>query len=287
MKLSIIIPCYNAATTVGAQLEMLARQKCAHPWEVVVADNGSTDSSAAVVAQYQDVLPALKIVDASAKRGAPFAINTGVKAATGDTLLFCDADDEVGEGWLAAMAQALEQHDFVGCRFDVTKLNPPWTLQTNPQAEGIQSIWYPPYLPHAGSGGMGIKRYLHEAIGGFDESLFILYDTDYCWRLQLLQGVKLHFVPDGVLHVRYRTTLKGIYLQARGYAEYNVLLSRRYRASGEGIRRPWQQYFHDWLYLLKLLPRVRRRKAQSRFAWQLGRQMGRLRGVLKYRVPPV
>ena len=37
--LSVIIPCYNAADTIGVQLAALASQTCGGPWEVIVADN--------------------------------------------------------------------------------------------------------------------------------------------------------------------------------------------------------------------------------------------------------
>ena len=42
-RLSVIIPCFNAATTIGAQLEALANQAWAEPWELIIADNGSKD----------------------------------------------------------------------------------------------------------------------------------------------------------------------------------------------------------------------------------------------------
>ncbi|MBF2059991.1 glycosyltransferase family 2 protein, partial [Fischerella thermalis] len=43
MKVSVIIPCLNAAETIGVQLEALANQQWSQPWEVIIADNGSTD----------------------------------------------------------------------------------------------------------------------------------------------------------------------------------------------------------------------------------------------------
>ena len=124
MKLSVIIPCLNAAGTIGAQLDALAVQQWDQPWEVIVADNGSTDRSLAIVERYRYKLPNLRVVDASARRGQPCALNTGAMAAKGDALAFCDADDEVAPGWLPAMGKALSKYDFVACRVDFKKLNP-------------------------------------------------------------------------------------------------------------------------------------------------------------------
>src|SRR6266545_10527 len=107
MKLSVVVPCFNSAKTIAIQLEALANQTWSEPWEVIVADNGSTDSSVAIAESYKKRLPHLRIVDASDRRGAGHARNVGAAAAAGDLLAFCDADDEVAPGWLSAMGQAL------------------------------------------------------------------------------------------------------------------------------------------------------------------------------------
>ena len=129
----------------------------------------------------------------------------GAAAAGGDAFLFCDADDEVAPGWLAALGRALAVHEFVACRYDNEKLNPAWVQRThlNPQREGLTAYDYPPFLPHAGGGGLGVRRTVHEAVGGFDESLPALEDTDYCWRIQLA-GHGFHFAPDAVVNIRHR-----------------------------------------------------------------------------------
>jgi glycosyltransferase involved in cell wall biosynthesis len=282
MKLSVIIPCYNAADTITAQLEALASQRWSEPWEVIVVDNRSSDESMVIVEQYLERLPNLRVVDASARQGQPYALNVGARTSVGDALAFCDADDEVGTGWVAAMGEALSKYDFVACRFDIEKLNAPWVQESheNPQRDGLNKYRYPPYLPHAGGGSLGVKRSLHEAIGGFDESLPLLHDTDYCWRIQLA-GTELHFVPDAVIHVRYRDTLGGIYRQARGYAEYNVLLYKRYQPLGMP-RLSWKTGLRGWVRLLKRLPRVHSKNALAAWVWQFGWRIGRLKGCFKY-----
>jgi glycosyltransferase involved in cell wall biosynthesis len=282
MKLSIIIPCYNAADTLGEQLEALVRQNWQGEWEVIVADNGSTDDSRAVAARYADRLP-LRIVDASARRGAGFAYATGAAAATGDALLFCDADDVVGEGWLAAMAAALAVHDFVAAACDMEKLNEPWVRATraNTQKTGLQQYHYPPFLPHAGTSTLGVKRPCFEAVGGFDQSLY-LPDTDLCWRLQLA-GVQLHFVPEAVVHVRLRTSLRAIFRQALAWGEGNVALYRKYRPLGMPPLGRWA-WIPGWWALIRGLTLWRTRGGRARWLWQFGWRLGRLRGSLRYRV---
>ena len=282
IKISVIIPCLNGSQTISVQLEALARQEWSKPWEIVFADNGSTDRTLEIVKGYQEQLPNLRIVDASARRGQPYALNVGARAATGESLLFCDADDEVGIGWLAAMGEALARHDFCACRCDSVKLNVPWVQASrgNMQQEGLFESGH---LPYAGGGTLGIKRALYDAVGGVDESFPVLHDTDLCWRLHSA-GVKLHFVPDAVLHVRFRDTYVGMYRQARAWGKYYVLLCQRHHL----LSTPEfavKASVHAWTKQMRCLPwQVRSKAGRARWIWHFGRLVGRLQGDVRYRV---
>jgi glycosyltransferase involved in cell wall biosynthesis len=287
MKISIVIPCLNAAATIAEQLEALCRQEWSATWEVIVADNGSTDGTLEEVRRYRNRLPRLRIVDASDRRGSAHARNIGAQKAEGESVVFCDADDQVGEGWLAAIGGALAAHDFVASRMEIKKLNPLWLAQSlrNPQEHGLQRISYPPYLTHAGGSGLGVKRFLHEKIGGFDECLPRLEDTDYCFRIQLL-GTPLCFVPEAVLHVRYTPDARSLFRQARLWAKYNSLMYKRYGRSVP-MADPWRNYFATCRDLLRCVPRALRKETRSAWMKTLGTQIGLLHGSIRFRVPPV
>lgn len=290
MKLSVVIPCYNAAETIGIQLNALANQSWTEPWEIIVVNNRSTDNSMKIVKEFRRRLPNLHITEASIRQGAPHAINVGVRLARGETLAFCDADDEVDEGWLAAMGEALSKYDFVACRVDTEKLSPGWVIDSlglRFQSEGLSKIWYPPYLTHAGGGTIGVKRALYQAVGGFDEFFPYCYETDFCFKLQLA-GVELHFAPDALTHVRLRDKVSNIFHQANHWAEYNVKLYKKYRTlTGTEIPQPWRRHFASWKGLIWKIPKLRNKMDLTRFMWALGWQVGFLRGSIKYRVPPL
>lgn len=234
-RLSIVIPCFNSEATIGAQLSALADQTTQYSWEVLVADNGSRDNTVAIATRFHDRIERLHIVDASARRGAAYARNTGAKAAAGETLLFCDADDVMGEDYIEAMGRALETHDFVACRYDFRKLNTSWLaaargLSAEGQKEGLAGGYCHPTLPYAGAGGLGIKKSVHDAVNGFDMTLGAMAgqeDTDYCIRVQLA-GTPLVFVPDAIMHVRFRETVSGVFRQAWAWAESGAHVARRY-----------------------------------------------------------
>ena len=286
MKLSVILPCFNGADTLATQLEALLNQQWYEPWEVIVSDNGSTDESVAIVEKYKEKLPNLRVLDASDKRGRAHACNVGVLAAAGEALAFCDADDEVALNWVAAMGEALSRSDFVACQLDDEKLNEPWTLKyrTSNQRDGLQKYEAICSLPHAAGASLGIKRSLYDAIGGFDESILILEDTDFCWKIQQM-GVELHFVPEAIIYYRFRHTLDGIYRQAFGYGEGQVLLYKKYKSLGKP-KVFWIDSIKTWLLVLKYCQLSWSKKYRAKCLWQLGFGMGRLYGFFKYLLTP-
>jgi glycosyltransferase involved in cell wall biosynthesis len=289
MRVSVIIPCFNAAGTISGQLEALAAQQWPEPWEIIVADNGSTDGSLAIVKAYQRRLPHLRLLDASDRSGAAHARNVGARAAHGQALAFCDADDEVASGWLIAIGEALSHHPFVAGRVETTKLNPLWVTEAygrHPQEVGLSKICYPPFLLHAGGSTLGVQRDVHERVGGFDESLPYLEDTDYCFRIQRA-GIPIIFEPAAVIHVRLRSSFWHIFRQGRHWATYNVLLYKRYRPSGTREYGRWINHLMTWIRLLGRLVKLRSQAELGRWVWHCAWQIGRLEGSLKFGVPPV
>ncbi len=287
IKLSLVIACHNAEDTIADQLEALAAQEWDQPWEVIVVNNRSTDRSVDIVRQYQDRIRNLRIVDASARRGPAYARNVGVSEARGEWIALCDADDQVGENWVAIMGQALSNHDFVAGRLECATLNPsPISRALGcQQQDGLQRYGFPlgpRYLPHAASCNMGFKRQIHQAIGGFDEDLPNLQDTDFSWRMQLA-GVSLHYEPSALIHYRRRPSLPGTFHQARKYAKSNVLLYKRYRKLGMASL-PWYFFGKVWAVVLRDFFIIRDTAGLVRWVWQLGWRIGQVQGSIMHRV---
>jgi cellulose synthase/poly-beta-1,6-N-acetylglucosamine synthase-like glycosyltransferase len=113
-----------------------------------------------------------------------------------------------------------------------------------------------------------------------------LQDTDFCFKLQLA-SVPLHFVPNAVIHVRLRHTLRGTYNQARRWAVYRVKVYKKYQGTTEtGDLRSWTRYAQNWQHLLWQLLCIRHKQDCVRFVQGLGSQVGLLHGSLKHRVAP-
>lgn len=282
-RLSVVIPCLDAEAVIGTQLEALARQSWDGQWEVVLADNGSRDQTVHRAKRFRHRLPRLRIIDASERAGVAFARNRGVAESSGEVIAFCDADDEVAPGWLAALARVLADNEFVAARPEHERLNPRWLAESwDAPQDGIRPHRFPPYLRYARGGCLGVRRAVHDEIGGFDEELSSCEDDDYCFRVQLA-GYELIPVPDAVVHVRLRTRARDLFNQARWYAEGEAKLQQKF-GSPVTRRTLWRWPLLHWGAIARSLPGVGSRSGRARLVWLLGFQLGRYRGSIVHRV---
>lgn len=273
--LSVIIPCYNGAATIAEQLDALAAQQWCEPWELIVADNGSTDGTHQILQTYCQRLPHLRVVDASDLRGDAHARNVGMRFATADRFAFCDVDDVVEPGWLAAMGDALANHDFVGSIIALDELN----------ERHVRARWVDPprhqlpvcfdFMPAASGCGFGITRTLYERVGEFDEMLPRLADIDYSWRAQLA-GTTIHLAVDAVVQYRYRGTLRGMFRQSYGDGLGQAALYRKFKQAGMP-KRTAKNILASCYGLLQALPMLRDHVGRGQWLLWAGETLGYLR----------
>lgn len=106
---SVVVPCYNQAGFLGEAIQSAIAQSHA-PLEVIVVDDGSTDDTARVAARFPDV-HYLRQPNA----GAPSARNAGLRQATGDLIVFLDADDRLLPDAISRGVAALAAHPDWAC----------------------------------------------------------------------------------------------------------------------------------------------------------------------------
>jgi glycosyltransferase involved in cell wall biosynthesis len=108
---SVVIPARDAARTLARVLASLAAQEPA-PLEVIVADDGSTDTTAGVAREHD-----ARVVDTGGRRFAGGARNEGWEAASGELVVFLDADAVPAPGWGAGLVRAASEFPgaIVGC----------------------------------------------------------------------------------------------------------------------------------------------------------------------------
>ncbi len=286
MGVSVIIPCYNVEDTIGKQLSALSKQEFEHSWELIIVDNRCTDDTVEVVNNYADKFDNLKIVTADKKAGAAYARNVGVDNSTHNYILFCDADDVVGDQWLTNMAEAFLKHDFIACKWNLKSLNKNNESFHRPrkggQTKGLMKFSIVRYLPHASGGSIGIKKSIHYSIGGFDENFKFLQDTDYCWRVQLKE-IKLHFVSNAVIHTRFRESKTKEFIQSMNWAEYNIKLYKKFSSRGMPEYSLKKSIYR--LYCrIKNCRKLIFSDLRANCLWHVAALLGCLKGSLKHRV---
>lgn len=111
--ISVIIPVYNGANTISYALDSALLQEGVR--EILVVDDCSTDSTAAIIEAYCRREPLVHYVQNDTNSGAAFSRNHGVKLALGDYIAFLDADDYWMEGKLTAQLALMKQTDAVLC----------------------------------------------------------------------------------------------------------------------------------------------------------------------------
>jgi glycosyltransferase involved in cell wall biosynthesis len=112
--LSVIVPTYNRAPSLSALLEALLAQDTSARYEILVADNASTDGTRAVVERFRQGYPFLKYLFEPAQ-GASNARNAGIQAASGPLVAFIDDDVRPARDWVSAIISSFAQHPEVDC----------------------------------------------------------------------------------------------------------------------------------------------------------------------------
>lgn len=136
-RVSVVIPVYNIAPHLRQCLDSVVNQSLADI-EVICVDDGSTDESPAILAQYAKKDPRIQVVTQE-NAGPGAARNTGMDRATGEYLIFLDSDDWFEPDFLEQMAEKAQQTqaEVIVCRsvsFDSEtgkELPSGWMLNTN------------------------------------------------------------------------------------------------------------------------------------------------------------
>lgn len=225
-SVSVVVSCYNGASTLTNCLESLQRLR--YPdYEIILVDDGSADGSATIAAQFKSV----RLVQHQTNLGLSVARNTGIEASRGEIVAFTDADCRADEDWLYYVVGALLSGQFVGmgghnllppddswvaAAVMVSPGGPAHVMETDVVAEHIPGC------------NMAFYKWVLDEIGGFDPVFRQAGDdVDLCWRLQE-RGYKIGFSAAGFVWHYRRSTVKAYLLQQYGYGEAEALLVRKH-----------------------------------------------------------
>ncbi|MCI0920632.1 glycosyltransferase family 2 protein [Sphingobacterium rhinopitheci] len=120
MKLSVIVPVYNAAKYLEACIDSILMQSF-RDFELVLVNDGSVDDSLEICLRYQQEDARVKVINKQ-NGGVSSARNCGINVAKGEWLYFVDADDSINEG-LFDIFNADEQCDIIQFGFNTIQLD--------------------------------------------------------------------------------------------------------------------------------------------------------------------
>ena len=217
MKLSIIIASYNRAASLLQFVQGLSHQVLPDnvDWEVIIVDNNSTDGTKdAIAALVEENSRRYKYLLES-RQGKSMALNTGLRVATGEILLFTDDDCVPDPKWLATIALEFTSDpslSVLGGRVELyDKQDRPVTIRNFPDRTLIESRDQL-FLFLIGAN-MSIRRKVLDAVGEFDPFLgpgsrigAVMEDLDLLYRVYR-KKFKIVYSPDVlVYHNHGRTT---------------------------------------------------------------------------------
>jgi GT2 family glycosyltransferase len=221
---SVVVCSFNGMRTIRDCLEGLSKLEYPN-YEVIVVDDGSTDSTWAIAVGYN-----CRVIRTE-NHGLGSARNIGLKEARGEIIAYIDDDAWPDPHWLNYLVETFQSTDHAG----VGGPNLP------PSGDGFiaDCVANAPGGPahvlvsdqvaeHIPGCNMAFRKSCLEAIGGFDVQFRTAGDdVDLCWLLQA-QGWTLGFNPAASVWHHSRNSVRAYWRQQRGYGKAEALLERKW-----------------------------------------------------------
>jgi lipopolysaccharide/colanic/teichoic acid biosynthesis glycosyltransferase/glycosyltransferase involved in cell wall biosynthesis len=224
---SVIVPAYCAADTLGECLNALQHQQLPPGvrLEIIVADDHSSDDTVAV-AREAGVICVTAEPDAdtpgpepdwvmwrpagTAPSSGPGATrNRGVAVSTGDPILFTDADCVPTPGWVAAMLKAFDDPQVAGVKGAYLTHQRNWAARFTQleYAHKYQRMGKHEWIDFVDTYSAGYRRKVFLENGGFETAMMVNEDHELSFRLAQ-KGYRLKFVPEATVYHRHLTSVR-------------------------------------------------------------------------------
>jgi len=233
---SFVVPVHNGAAHLAEALTAILAEDDGRPFEVVVVEDASTDTSPAVIRQFA-ADPRVRAISGEG-RGAAAAVNRGLREARHPVVAQVDQDVILHPGWLSRLLEELETPE-VGAaqgRYVADREATPLERVAGYELEMRYAAIGGRFVDHVCTGNSVYRADAVRRVGGFDESLGYGYDNDMSYRLGGA-GYRLAFSRQACSTHRWRSGL-GSYLRQQyglGYGRLEVVARHPGRVVGDQV----------------------------------------------------
>lgn len=261
--ISVIIPAYNPGDTLGACLDALLAQSAPRSdYEIIVVDDGSTDTTRAL-AQSRGVR-----VISQPNRGAAAARNLGAAQASGDVLLFLDADSVPDARWVERMAAPFADPQIAGASGEKkTRQRELWARLVQTEYDyKYDRLASSPRMDFVDSSTAGYRKDIFLSSGGFDSSLLEAEDTDLSYRLTE-RGCRMLLVRDALVYHTHPVRPVDYIRRKFQYARWRTVVYSRYpHKAASDTRTPLTQKLQA-VFAFALIPIILASFVWSMLVW--------------------
>lgn len=222
VRISVVVPSFNTGEYLTEALNSALAQQ-PPPYETLVQDGGSTDQSLDVLRTFGDSVSWRSEPDL----GQSDALNRAISRATGDVVVWLNADDVLVPGAFAAVADTFERRpeaEFVYGDFDMIRSDGAIIRRYRSSAYDSRRVFVRGC--YIFSGAIYYRRELLERVGRFDDRLHACMDFDYLIRLGEAQSVH---VEAPLARFRMSGSGKSSQMRSRFLRESHAI---RWRAAG-------------------------------------------------------
>jgi glycosyltransferase involved in cell wall biosynthesis len=197
-SISCIVPVYNGERYITEALDSIFAQNY-EPLEVVVVNDGSSDGSARVLAEYQNRLVCLD----QGNKGPAACRNLGVSASRGEFVAFLDQDDLWHPEKLVRQIARFDARPELDLCIAHAQMF--WVPELEDEAVRLRGQARVKAVPGYTTGTLLTRRTFFDAVGDFDASLWFGDATD--WFLRAAdEGAVMELLPDILLYHRMHAT---------------------------------------------------------------------------------
>jgi glycosyltransferase involved in cell wall biosynthesis len=197
-QISVIIPTFNRAWSLGRAIDSVLAQTLV-PEEIIVVDDGSTDQTAKVLADYEDRITVLTQPNA----GVSSARNSGIRHSTGEWVALLDSDDEWKPEKLACQAAFFKAHpDALICQTQEIWIRNGVRVNPMKKHQKLSGMIFEPslHLCLVSPSAVMIKKTLFERKGMFRPDFPVCEDYEFWLRVSV--DTPIHLI-DEALTVKY------------------------------------------------------------------------------------